>query len=137
MIGGNEVQDSFTITEKELKRYFYLNQQKREITQEINHLKKLFHQALDKTLGKNEKGEIECGRYKIQRQVRQSTSYRNEETVQMLIDLNLEDFIQVVRRPDKEKLEAAIKLGLVDKKDFEKFKQTKLTQAIIVKEIFE
>lgn len=134
MIGGSKVGESFSITEKSLERYYYLNQQQKEITQELNYLKKLFHKALDKELGKYEKGKIEYGGYIIQRQIRESTNYRNEETVQKLSNLNLEDFIQVIRSPDKDKLEAAIKLGLVDEKDFEGLKETKFTQAIIVKE---
>src|SRR5699024_7413761 len=127
MIGGKMMDDGLAITEKELKRYYQLNHQKKEIDQELNQLKKLFHKSLDERFGKNEKGEIECGNYKIQRQIRQSTNYRNDETVQKLIELNLEDFIKVVKQPDKEKLESGIKLGLVDKKEFEQFKQTKIT----------
>lgn len=131
------MKDSFTISEKELKRYYDLNKQKKEIEQDINQLKKLFHQALDKAIGINEKGEIEYGNYKLQRQIRQSINYHNKDTVQKLIDLNLEEFIQVIKRPDKDKLEAAIKLGLVNKNDFDDLKQTKLTKAIVVKDKFQ
>ena len=128
------MEDVFTITEKELKKYYNLNKQKKEIDQELNHLKKLFHQALDKETGQNQKAEIECGQFKLQRQIRQTVSYRNDETIKKLIALNLEDFIKIERRPDKEKLEAGIKLGLVDAKEFEDYKQTRITQALIVKE---
>lgn len=131
------MEDSLTMTEEKLKRYYQLNKQKKEIEQEINLLKKLFHESLDQTIGKSKKGEIECGKYKIQRQIRQSISYRNEEAVQKLVDLNLKEFIQVIKRPDKDKLEAAFKLGLVNEKDFEEYKQTRITQAIIVKENFD
>jgi len=128
------MEDVFTITEKELKKYYNLNKQKKEIDQQLNHLKKLFHQALDKETGQNQKAEIECGQFKLQRQIRQTVSYRNDETIKKLIALNLEDFIKIERRPDKEKLEAGIKLGLVDAKEFEDYKQTRITQALIVKE---
>jgi len=121
-----------TITEVELEKYFHLQQQKKTIDQEINQLKKTFHQVLDQTIGKYSKAEISCGHYTIKRYIRHATTYQQEETIKKLSELNLEDFIQVIRRPDKEKLEAAIKLGLVDAKEFEPLKQTKITQALIV-----
>lgn len=121
-----------TITENELKRYFDLNKQKKEIEQEMNHLKKLFHQFLDHSFGKEQKGEILRGNYKAQRQIRSSVNYHDEETVQKLEELNLKEFI--LKRPDIEKIEAAVKVGLVDEKSFEDCKDTKFTQAIVVKE---
>jgi hypothetical protein len=136
MSGGDNVKEttksSVSITEEELKKYFELNKQKKEIEQEMNQLKKQLHQFLDHSFGKDQKGEIERGNYKAQRQVRSSTSYNDENTIQKLEELNLEDFI--VKRPDIEKIEAAIKLGLVEEKAFEECKITKLTQAIVVKE---
>src|SRR5690625_1453657 len=126
------MEDTRTITEEELKKYYHLQQQKKTIDQEINQLKNTFHQVLDQTIGKHSKAEITCGQYTLKRYIRHSTNYHQKETIKKLSELNLEDFIQVIRRPDKEKLEAAIKLGLVDSEEFEPFRQTKITQALVV-----
>lgn len=123
-----------SITEKELKRYVELNKQKKEIDAEMKYLKKGFNEFLDEKNGKGQKGEFQCGDYKVQRQVRSSINYQEESTVQKLEELNLEDCIIIAKRPDTEKLEAAFRLGLADESAFEDFKKTKTTQAIVVKE---
>lgn len=124
------------ITENELQRYHDLNRQKKEIEHEMNQMKKQFHAMLDDTFGKLQKGEIQYGGYKLQRQIRTSISYHDEDTVQKLENLNLGDFIVVKKRPDTEKLEAAIELGLVEEKEFSDCKRKKQTQTIVVRETF-
>lgn len=125
--------ESFEITEEYLKRYADLNIEKKTIEKELNLIKKQLHEYLDETFGKKHKGEVRHGKYKVQRVIRSKVQYDEEKTVEKLEELNLADFL--VKRPDTEKLEAAIKVDLVKEKDFEGCKTNKLTQAISVKEI--
>jgi hypothetical protein len=125
-----------SITEEELKRYFELNKMQKEIKQEMDHLKRKFHDIFDASFGKEAKGEIERGNYKLQRQIRVTTSYQDEAAVKKLDEMNLQDFIIVTRTADKDKLESAFKLGLVEEDEFKDCLNTKLTQYITVKETF-
>lgn len=132
---GLIMNEAIGVTEEEIKRFYVLHDQKKEIEQELHQLKKKFHQFLDGSIGKERKGEIIRGDYQVHRQIRSSSNYMPEVTVQKLDDLNLSDFIITEKRPDTEKLEAAIKLGFVDAATFEDCKNTKVTQAIVVKEV--
>ncbi|MGP4108019.1 hypothetical protein [Virgibacillus sp. L01] len=123
------------LTTDMLKRYFELNNQKKKIDNELKLLKKNLHEILDESIGKDQKGELQRGDYKIQRQIRSSISYIDEKTVEKLEELNLNDCIVHVKRPDTNKLEAAIKLGLVEENEFEGCKKAKVTQALVVKEL--
>ncbi|WP_188454827.1 hypothetical protein [Virgibacillus oceani] len=125
---------SLAITEEELQRYFELNKLKKEIEEEIKKFKTKFHNHFDDLIGKEQKGEIQRGNYKLQRQIRTSVNYEDNSTVEKLEELNLGDFIIVAKRPDADKLKAAFKLGLVEESIFEECKKEKLTQAIVVKE---
>ncbi|WP_163970233.1 hypothetical protein [Oceanobacillus halotolerans] len=127
--------DAVTITEKDIERYYELNKLQKEVKQEMNVLKKKFNEFLDDTVGKDQKGEIERGNLKVQRQIRSSTTYKDKPTVEKLEGLNLNEFIVVEKRPDTDKLESAIKLGFVEEGAFEDCKQTKVTKAIVVKEV--
>lgn len=122
------------VTEEDLERYFTLRKQKAEMEKEINQLKKKFHDYFDEHVGKNQKASVTLGGYQASRQIRSAVQYNKKETIEKLEDLNLKDFIMVEKTPDTEKLEAAIKLGLVEKEQFEDCKHTKMTQAIVVKE---
>lgn len=124
------------ITEDEMKRYVDLNKRKKEIEIEMNALKKKFHEALDSSFGKQNKGEIRQGNYKLQRQIRSAVSYDDAGTVKQLEQLNLKEFIIEKKIPDTEKLESALKLGLVEEEDFKEHKKVRVTQSIIVKETF-
>ncbi len=124
-----------SLTTDMLKRYFELNNQKKKIDNELKLLKNNLHEILDESIGKEQKGELQRGDYKIQRQIRSSISYIDEKTVAKLEELNLNDCIIHVKRPDTNKLEAAIKLGLVEENEFEGCKKTKVTQALVVKEL--
>ncbi|APC49957.1 hypothetical protein BME96_17895 [Virgibacillus halodenitrificans] len=125
---------SVRISEADLERYYILSKQKKEIEQEMKQLKKDFNLNLDDSIGKDQKGEVTCGSYKLQRQVRTAVGYNQELTVQKLEQLNLHDFIIVEKLPDTEKLEAAIKIGLVEETAFTPCKTNKTTTAIVVKE---
>ncbi|API92001.1 MULTISPECIES: hypothetical protein [Virgibacillus] len=127
------MENTIGITEEELRRYDVLQQEKKEIEQEMKQLKKKFHHALDATVGENQKGEIARGDFCAQRQIRTSTQYEQDSTIRQLEDMQLSDFIIIEKRPDTEKLEAAITLGLVDGEAFENCKHTKTTQAIVVR----
>ncbi|AIF44861.1 hypothetical protein X953_18410 [Virgibacillus sp. SK37] len=122
------------MSEADLERYYILSKQKKEIEQEMKQLKKDFNLYLDDSIGKNQKGEIACGNYKVQRQIRAAIGYNQELTVQKLEELNLNDFIIVEKLPDTDKLEAAIKIGLVEESAFTECKTNKTTTAIVVKE---
>jgi len=124
------------ITEDEMKRYVDLNKRKKEIEIEMNALKKKFHEALDSSFGKQNKGEIRQGNYKLQRQIRSAVSYDDARTVKQLEQLNLKEFIIEKKIPDTEKLESALNLGLVEEEDFKEHKKVRVTQSIIVKETF-
>ncbi|QDP41153.1 hypothetical protein [Radiobacillus deserti] len=130
-----DVQGSIELSEDLLKKYYDLNTQKKVLDNELNQLKKQIHDYLDETVGKEQKGEIKRGKYKAQRVIRSSVQYDNEKTVQKLEELKLNDFILVVKRPDTEKLEAAMKIDLVKEEEFIDCKTNKLSQAITVKEI--
>jgi hypothetical protein len=125
-----------TITEEEMKRYVELNMLKKEIETEMNELKKKFHEALDSSFGKQSKGEIRQGNFKLQRQIRSAVSYDDEGTVKQLEELNLKEFIIEKKIPDTDKLESALNLGLVEEEDFKEHKKVRVTQSIIVKETF-
>ncbi|GAB3798435.1 hypothetical protein [Virgibacillus kimchii] len=123
------------ITADDLERYYTLRKQKAEMEKEINELKKKIHAHLDAQLGEKQKGSVTLGSYQANRQIRSSVQYNSVETIEKLEELNLKDFIVVEKKPDTEKLEAAMKIGLVEKEEFEECKNTKLTQAIVVKEV--
>ncbi|WP_047980308.1 hypothetical protein [Ornithinibacillus contaminans] len=124
------------VTEEEIKRYYELNRQKKAVEEEMTQLKKKFHALLDTSFGKQEKGEIQRGNYKLQRQIRTTTSYDDQGTIAKLAELNLREFIIEKEIPDTEKLESAIKLGLVEESDFAAVKKEKITQTIVVRETF-
>ncbi|MGP4038989.1 hypothetical protein ACTWP4_03625 [Gracilibacillus sp. D59] len=126
---------SFELSEELLKKYYDLNNQKKILEKEMNQVKKQIHNYLDETFGKEQKGEVKRGKYKAQRIIRSSVKYDEQKTVKKLEALNLEDFILQVKRPDTEKLEAAMKIDLVQEKDFVDCKTDKLSQAISVKEL--
>ncbi|WP_164214734.1 host-nuclease inhibitor Gam family protein [Virgibacillus sp. YIM 98842] len=123
------------VTAEDLERYYTLRKQKTEMEKEINELKKKIHDYFDNHVGEKQKGSVTLGDYQASRQIRSSVHYDREETVEKLEKLNLKDFIIVEEKPDTEKLEAAIKVGLVEKDAFADCKNTKLTQAIVVKEV--
>jgi hypothetical protein len=135
MANVNGAGGAFEITEELVRNYYELTIQKKEIEKEMNELKKQIHHYFDHHVGKEQKGEVKIGKYKVQRVIRSSVSYDEEKTVQKLKELNLEDFIIHVERPDTEKLEAAMKIDLVDEKEFMDCKTNKLSQAITVKEL--
>ncbi|WP_100010074.1 hypothetical protein [Lentibacillus sediminis] len=122
------------ITGEMLARYHELHAMKKEIDAEMSQLKKKFHAYFDDVAGQDTKGEIVGNGYKLQRQIRKSEKFHEEKTVQRLTALNMSDLIETVRRPDAEKINAAVQLGLLRDDDLEDCRVLKFSAAISVKE---
>lgn len=123
----------FSITGEMLVKYYELNKQKKEIELEMNQLKETFHQYFDHLIGRNEKGEISISGYKLQRQIRKTEKYHEEVTVKRLEELNLNDLIHVVKKPDDLKIKSALHLGLINEQQLEGCIITTCSPAISVK----
>ncbi|WP_231889798.1 hypothetical protein [Oceanobacillus sp. Castelsardo] len=123
------------ITKEMLERYYELNQVRKKIEVEINQLKKIFHTYFDKEFGENEKGELVREQFKLQRQVRKTEKWVEKDTVERLEELKMNDLIQIIKKPDSEKIHAAIELGLIKRSDIEGCFTNSYTKAITVKEV--
>ncbi|WP_156291833.1 hypothetical protein [Oceanobacillus salinisoli] len=123
------------ITQEMIERYYNLNRIKKEVEAEMNQLKKTFHTYFDNEVGENEKGEWTTGTYKLQRQVRKTEKFNDNETVERLEELNMNDLIQVVKKPDGDKIDAAINLGLLKAEDLEGCRVVSYSRAISVREV--
>ncbi|MDR7071720.1 hypothetical protein [Fictibacillus barbaricus] len=128
-------QIDYTISEDLVIKYNKLNDKKKEIEKELDELKKVFHIYFDSMVGKNEKGEVTVNNYKLQRQIRKSEKFNDEKTVQKLEQLNMNDLIQLVKKPDEEKVKSALTLGFLKEEDLEGCLIKSASQAIVVKEI--
>ncbi|MEG6573167.1 hypothetical protein V6C31_01275 [Caldibacillus debilis] len=124
---------SIVITEEIVARFFQLVKKEKEIEKELNQLKRQFNDYFDAKVGNSEKGEKEIGPYRLQRQIRVRESYKEEEVVRKLEELNLRDCIQYIKKPDYRKLEAAIALGLLSEGELDEYKERKFTPVITVK----
>ncbi|MBI0580830.1 hypothetical protein IEC97_26175 [Neobacillus cucumis] len=102
------------VTGEMLVKYYELNKQKKEIELEMNQLKDSFQHYFDQYIGENVKGEITISGYKLQRQIRNSEKYNDELTIKRLEDLQMNDLIQIVKKPDDSKIKAALQLGLLN-----------------------
>lgn len=124
-----------TVTEEIVARYYQLSQQSKAIEKEMSQLKGIFNAHFDQMVGEHTKGELICGDYKLQRQVRESEQYIEDKTVERLEELNLTDCIQHVKRPDSQKIDAAITLGLLSPQALEDCKKRKVSSAIYLREL--
>lgn len=124
-----------SLTEETLARYFQLNKEAKAIEKELAKLKKTFNDYFDQLVGERQKGEFVLGNYKLQRQIRTSESYLPQETVQKLEALQLTDCVQIVKRPDEQKIDAAVTLGLLAPDTLEDCKVRKMSAAIYVREV--
>ena len=123
------------ITTDMIARYQELMKQKKEIDNEMDHLKKIFHVYFDRLVGVNQKGEIIHEGMKLQRQIRKTEKYNETSTVQKLEALCLHDLIQNIKKPDTEKISAAIALGLLKEADLHECKEISYAKVISVKDI--
>jgi hypothetical protein len=124
-----------SISEGLLERYVYLNKVAKEAKEEMDKVKHVFHSYFDEQTGPNTKGEVTIGGYFIQRQIRVSEGYDDDKTVEHLEQLNLKDCIKYEKKPDEQKIEAAIQLGLLNGEKIKEYKISKMTQAISVKKL--
>ncbi|MEH7375806.1 hypothetical protein [Neobacillus drentensis] len=102
------------ITLEMLVKYYELNKQKKEIEMEMNELKDAFQNYFNNLVGSNHKGEITISGYKLQRQIRKTEKYDEVETIKRLEELQMNELIQVVKKPDDVKIKAALNLGLLN-----------------------
>ncbi len=125
--------DNLLLTEDMLARYYDLNKLKKEIESEMSQLKASFHTHMDKYSGPNKKGEFTEGDYRLLRQIRKTEKFKEMDTVERLEELQMHDLIQVVKKPDDGKVNAAIELGLLNEADLDGCRVTSYSQAISVK----
>lgn len=133
--GRGRSMTEFEITEQTIARFHELTEKKKEVEEELNYLKRQFHQYFDDQVGVNRKGEITEGAYKLQRQIRKSVKFDEKTTVEKLEALQLNDLIKVIKKPDDEKIRAAMELGLVPKEQIEDCQITSFTKALVVKKV--
>lgn len=119
------------ITGEMLKNYYELNKKKKEMEQEMKKLKEIFHAYFNDQVGTNQKGQLTNDGFKVQRQIRKSEKY-NDDTVSILEELNMNELIKVVKKPDDEKIKAAINLGLLDEAQLADCKNVTFSAAISV-----
>lgn len=131
MIKNNES----LITGEMVDRYYELNKQKKEIELELNQLKDAFHLYFNQLVGPNDKGEITLNGYKLQRQIRKTEKFHEEETVKRLEALNMNDLILVIKKPDDLKIKSALTLGLLSSENLEGCIYTACSPAITVKPV--
>lgn len=121
------------ITKDMVIKYNLLSERKKELEKELDELKKTFHIYFDNLVGKNVKGEITVHNYKLQRQIRNTQKFNEVETVKRLEELNMKDLIRVVKKPDEEKINAAMNLNFLNEDDLKGCVVTSSSQAIVVK----
>lgn len=124
--------DSF-ITDEMLVKYYELNKKKKEIELEMNHLKDLFQDYFNKLVGPANKAEITINGYKLQRQIRKIEKYNEDVTVKRLEELQMNDLVQIVKKPDDAKIKSALQLGLLTENNLEGCVVTSYSPAISVK----
>ncbi|PLR77506.1 hypothetical protein CU633_10235 [Bacillus sp. V3-13] len=123
------------ITGEMLVKYYELNKKKKEIELEMNQLKDIFHHYFDDQVGTDDKGEITISGYKLQRQIRKTEKFHDEETIKRLEELQMNDLIKIVKKPDDVKIKSAINLGLLHAEDLEGCIITTTSPAISVKPV--
>ena len=124
--------DSF-ITDEMLVKYYELNKKKKEIELEMNQLKDLFQDYFNKLVGPANKAEITINGYKLQRQIRKIEKYNEDVTVKRLEELQMNDLVQIVKKPDDAKIKSALELGLLSQNNLEGCIVTSYSPAISVK----
>lgn len=116
-----------------LNKYYELNKKKKEIEMEMNTLKEVFQTYFNNLVGSNHKGEITINGFKLQRQIRKTEKYIEVDTVKRLEELQMNDLIQVVKKPDDNKIKSALSLGLLSPNQLDGCIVTTFSPAISVK----
>ncbi|MGD6817838.1 hypothetical protein [Metabacillus sp. 84] len=120
--------------EEKAARYRKISLQIKELESEQNQLKEELNAYLDGRFGENQKGKMELGEYVVQRQIRSLETYAEDTLIARLEALKLEDCIRTVKKPDKDKIEAALTLGLVSGDDLKDCIKQKMSKVLIIKE---
>jgi hypothetical protein len=121
------------VTGEMLNKYYELNKKKKEIEMEMNTLKEAFQTYFNNLVGSNHKGEITISGFKLQRQIRKTEKYNEVDTVKRLEELQMNDLIQVVKKPDDNKIKSALNLGLLSPDQLDGCIVTTFSPAISVK----
>jgi hypothetical protein len=121
------------ITKEMLSEYEDLSELKKDVEKKLDSLKKRFHLYFDENVGVNEKGELTIEGYKLQRSIRKVEKFDDAKTIDRLESLNMGDLIQVIKKPDEEKVKAAINLGFLKEEDLEGCISVHASGAIYVK----
>lgn len=124
-----------SLSESLLARYVDLNNRAKEIKEEMDKIKHVFHVYFDEQSGPGEKAEIQIGDYFVQRQIRVTEGFDDEKAVSQLEALNLTDCIKYVKKADDQKIASAVQLGLLNDEDISHCRIRKTTQAISVKKV--
>ncbi|WP_088044637.1 hypothetical protein [Bacillus sp. EAC] len=127
--------NAYKITEPMLNEYYDLSQKKKEIENQLEELQKVFHGYFDHQVGVNEKGELVLNNLKLERIIRKKEKYNEAETVSKLEELKLTELVQIVKKPDGDKIKSAISLGLLNEKDLDGCISINSSQAIYVKPV--
>jgi hypothetical protein len=122
------------ITKEMLCEYADLLELKKDIEKKLELLKKSFHLYFDECVGVNEKGELSIDGYKLQRQIRKVERFDDIKTVDLLESLNMTDLIKVIKKPDEEKVRAAINLGFLKEEDLNDCLSIHSSGAIVVRQ---
>jgi hypothetical protein len=122
------------ITKEMLSEYEDLLELKKDVEKKLDHLKKVFHLYFDNSVGENQKGEMSLEGYRLQRSIRKVEKFDDSRTVDRLESLNMVDLIQVIKKPDEEKIRAAINLGFLKNEDLEGCIKVHSTGVIYVKQ---
>lgn len=125
----------FHITEEMVSKFYELNKKKKEMELEMNQLKEIFHQYFNSLVGPNQKGELTINGYKLLRQIRKTEKYDDELTIKKLEELQMNDLILTIKKPDDAKIKSALNLGLINAKDLDGCISTTSSPAISVKTI--
>ncbi|WP_338780003.1 hypothetical protein [Metabacillus sp. FJAT-52054] len=120
--------------EEKVARYRTVSLHIKELESEQSQLKEELHAYFDGRFGENQKGKAEIGDYVVQRQIRSMDSYAEENLIARLEELQLEDCIMTVKKPNKEKIDAALTLGILSGDQLKDCILHKLSKALIVKE---
>lgn len=116
-----------------LIQFYELTQRKKEIENQLDHLKKELNGFLDCSVGKNAKGEFVIEDYKLQRIIRKSEKFEPAITVKRLEELNLIELIQ--KKPDEAKIKSALHIGLINEENLKDCMITNSSQVIYVKKL--
>lgn len=123
------------LSPEKVERYHQLLAQLKKAEKELEELKQGFHLYFDHHVGQGTRGVENVGDFTVQRQIRESRRYDDQKTVRVLEELQLSDCIIVTKKPDSEKVDAALALGLIAEHQLVDCLIQKRIPAILVKKV--